>query len=82
MQEHDFSQNKWKQGSLDDRILIDPLFTDYKFTYQGHSIDSRQGPNTDFMRAIKVSDAAPLLPKTLHPKLVRLVRIMLESQLR
>ena len=68
MEEHDFSRNKWKQGSLDDRILIDPLFTDYKFIYQGHSIDPRQGPNTDFMRAIKVSDAAPLLPKTLTSK--------------
>lgn len=65
MQDRDF---KRKQGSLDDRILIDPLFTDYKLTYQGRENDPKQGPNTDFMRAIKVSDAAPLLPKILKSK--------------
>lgn len=45
----------------DDKLFMDRLFTDFELTYQGQPINSRQGPNTDFMRAVQVTDAEPLL---------------------
>jgi CRISPR-associated protein Csm5 len=54
-------QRRFTHASFDDRLLIDPLFTNYKLTYQNQAIPAKQGPNTDFMRAIKISDSAPLI---------------------
>ncbi|MEP6519620.1 type III-A CRISPR-associated RAMP protein Csm5 [Microcoleus vaginatus] len=57
--------NKHKQKFLDDELFMDSLFTDFELSYQGRSVKSKIGPNTDFMRAIKVSDSQPLEK---HPK--------------
>ena len=45
----------------DDRLFMDSLFTDFDLSYQGRSVKSKIGPNTDFMRAIQVTDSQPLL---------------------
>lgn len=45
----------------DDRLFMDSLFTDFYLSYQGRSVKSKIGPNTDFMRAIKITDSQPLL---------------------
>jgi CRISPR-associated protein Csm5 len=54
-------QRRFTHASFDDRLLIDPLFTNYQLNYQLQAITARQGPNTDFMRAVKISDSAPLI---------------------
>ncbi|MGB8701518.1 MAG: hypothetical protein WCD18_19050 [Thermosynechococcaceae cyanobacterium] len=47
---------------------MDELFCNFSLTYQGKPIsDKQKGPNTDFMRAIHVSDSKPLKPRT-HPQ--------------
>lgn len=53
--------NKHKQKILDDELFMDSLFTDFGLSYQGRSVNSKNGPNTDFMRALKVTDSQPLL---------------------
>ena len=53
--------NKHKQKFLDDELFMDSLFTDFALSYQGRWVNSKTGPNTDFMRAIKVTDSQPLL---------------------
>lgn len=53
--------NKQKQNKLDDELFMDSLFTDFALSYQGKYVKSKTGPNTDFMRAIKVTDSHPLL---------------------
>jgi CRISPR-associated protein Csm5 len=53
--------NKHKQKFLDDELFMDSLFADFELSYQGRSVQSKIGPNTDFMRAIKVTDSQPLL---------------------
>jgi CRISPR-associated protein Csm5 len=40
---------------------MDSLFTDFDLRYQNKPVHSRMGPNTDFMRGIRVGDSAPLL---------------------
>jgi CRISPR-associated protein Csm5 len=46
---------------FDDRLLMDALFSDFDLVYGDRSIPARKGPNTDFMRAVHVSDSAPLI---------------------
>ena len=58
---------KHKAKFYDDKAFMDELFCNFSLTYQGKSIGAKQGPNTDFMRAIHVSDSKPLKPRT-HPK--------------
>jgi CRISPR-associated protein Csm5 len=53
--------NKHKQKFLDDELFMDSLFADFELSYQRRSVKSKIGPNTDFMRAIKVTDSQPLL---------------------
>ncbi len=60
--------NAFQQKFLDDDWLMNPLFTDFGLTYQGRSIRCSQGPNTDFMRAIHVTDTAPLLERDVRLK--------------
>jgi CRISPR-associated protein Csm5 len=65
----DKMQNRqYNPKSLDDELLIDPLFTNCQLRYQEQTVAARQGPNTDFMRAVKVSDSAPLLAKDVKLK--------------
>lgn len=54
---------KYQQKFLDDDLFMDKLFSDFNLTYQGRAVKSKPGPNTDFMRAIKVTDSQPLLEK-------------------
>jgi CRISPR-associated protein Csm5 len=61
-------QQKYTHAHFADDILINPLFTNYQLNYQNQTITTKQGPNTDFMRAVKISDSAPLLEKTVKLK--------------
>lgn len=45
----------------DDKLFMDQLFT--YFRLDGDRSDAKQGPNTDFMRAVHISDTEPLLEK-------------------
>lgn len=49
--------------NLDDDLLIDNLFSNYSLSYQGKNIPTKTRQNTDFLRAIKVSDSQSLLKK-------------------
>lgn len=55
---------KYQQKRLDDELFESHLFCNFGLTYQGKPIRSRMGPNTDFMRAIQVTDSQPLVE---HP---------------
>lgn len=52
----------------DDKLFMDRLFTDFELTYQGQPMNPRQGPNTDFMRAVQVTDGEPLLEERVVSK--------------
>ncbi|MGF1523334.1 MAG: type III-A CRISPR-associated RAMP protein Csm5 [Leptolyngbyaceae cyanobacterium] len=52
---------KRKAKFADDSLFMDELFSNYGLTYQGHTARTRQGPNTDIMRAVSVSDSDPLI---------------------
>lgn len=51
---------KYKSKFADDRLFMDELFANFGLTYQKQSVRVRQGPNTDIMRAVQVSDSTPL----------------------
>jgi CRISPR-associated protein Csm5 len=68
MQAPEFQRSKYSHARFDDDILIDPLFTSYQLEYRSRSVATKFGPNTDFMRAVKVSDSAPLLEKSVKLK--------------
>ena len=57
--------NKFHQKFADDALFMNSLFSDFTLKYQDYSPQTKTGPNTDFMRAIHVSDTEPLLKKTL-----------------
>lgn len=59
---------KRKAKFIDDELFMDDLFNNFSLSYQGKPVKAKQGPNTDFMRAIEVTDAQPLLEKTLTNK--------------
>ncbi len=54
---------KRKAKSYDDQAFMNELFCNFNLTYQGKPVRAKQGPNTDFMRAIHVSDSTPLKPR-------------------
>ncbi|WP_040897772.1 type III-A CRISPR-associated RAMP protein Csm5 [Xenococcus sp. PCC 7305] len=60
--------NNRNKSSLDDDLFINNLFTNYSLHYQGKNIPTRNIQNTDFLRAIKVSDSQPLIRKTVTVK--------------
>jgi len=47
----------------DDKLFMDRLFADFDLIYQDQPVPVREGPNTDFMRAVHISDTEPLLEK-------------------
>lgn len=55
--------NSHKKKFLDDKLFMDDLFADFSLRYQGKEIPSKFkiGPNTDFMRSLKITDSEPLL---------------------
>lgn len=47
--------------NVDNDLFMDTLFTDFSLTARGHSYDEIQmGANTDFMRAVHITDSDPL----------------------
>lgn len=49
---------------MDDKLFMDELFANFDLTYLGKSVPVKQtGPNTDWLRALQVSDSAPLIEK-------------------
>lgn len=61
-------KSKWKQKFLDDELLMNDLFSNFSLSYQDRVVKARTGPNTDFMRAIQVTDCQPLVKGTLTQK--------------
>ena len=58
--------SKYDQGRLDDAIFERPLFNDFQLRDDLSQV--KQGANTDFMRAVKVTDSKPLIePEKLLP---------------
>lgn len=55
--------NNRNKAFLGDELLIDNLFTNYSLYYQDRQIATRSKQNTDFLRAVKVSDSEPLIRK-------------------
>lgn len=60
--------NKHKQKFFDDNLFMNSLFSEFDLSYLGKSVKAKTGPNTDFMRAIKVSDSEPLIEETMVNK--------------
>jgi CRISPR-associated protein Csm5 len=63
IKERDERRFKRETKEFDDEMLINPLFSKFKITYGETTFDGGKGKeaNTDFMRAIKISDSAPLI---------------------
>lgn len=59
--------NKHKQKFLDDDLFMNSLFSEFNLTYQDR-IFPAWGPNTDFLRSLKVSDSTPLVEKRVTNK--------------
>jgi CRISPR-associated protein Csm5 len=54
---------KRKPKGADDQLFMDRLFHDFDLNYQGRTVKvQKRGANTDFMRAVSVSDSQPILP--------------------
>lgn len=60
--------SKFKQKWLDDDLFEQSLFSNFDLSYQGKNIRAKLGPNTDFMRAIQVTDSQPLVEHKLVTK--------------
>ncbi|MFG6098455.1 type III-A CRISPR-associated RAMP protein Csm5 [Leptothoe sp. ISB3NOV94-8A] len=54
---------KRKAKFTDDSLFMNRLFCSFNLTYQGKAVPAREGPNTDFMRAVKVTDSTPLVER-------------------
>ena len=50
-----------KAKFADDELFMNRLFTDFTLSYQDKPVSSRQGPNTDLMRSVHITDSEPLL---------------------
>lgn len=55
-----------KAKFMDDSLFMDNLFTDFDLIYQGQTAQGRKGPNTDFMRAVQVTDSDPLMEEKIE----------------
>lgn len=60
----DRARNKF----LDDDLFIDNLFSNYTLKYQNKTYQTRSAQNTDFLRAVKVSDSKPLIKRSLKTR--------------
>ncbi|MCT7995983.1 type III-A CRISPR-associated RAMP protein Csm5 [Laspinema olomoucense] len=60
--------SKFQQKRLDDDLFERNLFSNFDLSYQGQPIRAKLGPNTDFMRAIQVTDSQPLVEDKLITK--------------
>jgi len=56
---------KRNERKADDDFMYE-LFANFGLAYQGREVRVRQGPNTDIMRAVQVSDSAPLIEQKIE----------------
>lgn len=56
-----------QQKFLDDDLFMESLFSDFTLTYQDRAFIGRS-QNTDFLRALKVSDSEPLIERKITTK--------------
>lgn len=59
--------NKHKQKSADDELFMDTLFSEYNLIYQDKRYNG-SSQNTDFLRALSVSDCEPLIESKITTK--------------
>ncbi|MBH8561132.1 type III-A CRISPR-associated RAMP protein Csm5 [Nostoc sp. CENA67] len=59
--------NQHQQKFVDDELFMDSLFSEFILTYQDRKF-SGKGPNTDFLRAVKITDTEPLLENKIKTK--------------
>lgn len=60
---------KRKPKKVDDQLFMNSLFSDFDLFYQNQQVRGKvSGANTDFMRAIHVTDTEPLLEKSIKTK--------------
>ncbi|MGI2903298.1 type III-A CRISPR-associated RAMP protein Csm5 [Tolypothrix sp. VBCCA 56010] len=65
--------NKHQHKFLDDDLFMD-LFSDFTLTYQDRVFTGRS-QNTDFLRALKVSDSEPLIERRITTKQKKQIRV-------
>lgn len=80
---------KRKAKFIDDKLFMDSLFSDFQLSYQGKLARGKTSlPNTDFMRAVQVTDSTPILEpqivkkngKTLYKNLPVAVEVIVSSR--
>lgn len=59
--------NQYQHKFLDDDLFMDSLFTEFSLTYQERNFPGKD-PNTDFLRALKITDSEPLLESKIKTK--------------
>lgn len=52
---------KQRAKFADDDLFMNRLFSSFDLVYQGQAVAVREGPNTDFMRAVQVTDSHALI---------------------
>lgn len=57
---------KSKAKFIDDRLFMNEIFSNFGLTYQERQVQIKQGPNTDILRAVHVSDSEPLLEQKIE----------------
>lgn len=57
-----------KQKFADDKLFMNDLFRNFSLYHKNKPIFSKTGSNTDFMRAVKVSDSKPLIERKVKLK--------------
>lgn len=55
-----------REAKKADDDFMRELFTNFGLTYQGRSVKTQNGPNTDIMRAVSVSDSEPLIEQKIE----------------
>ena len=56
-------KSRWRQSFADDSLFMNELFANFSLHRDDRTAKTRPGPNTDFMRALQVTDCEPLLPR-------------------
>ncbi|MFW6296042.1 MAG: type III-A CRISPR-associated RAMP protein Csm5 [Halothece sp.] len=67
-------KSKRNQKFADDKLFMNELFSDFSLYHKNQLVLSKTGSNTDFMRAVKVSDSKPLIEKKVKLKNGKIVK--------
>ncbi len=59
--------NQFQQKFLDDDLFMESLFSEFNLIYQDRNFAGK-GSNTDFLRALKVTDSEPILESKIKTK--------------